>query len=515
MRAPTFDEYASILSLDRLAFTQEVFNQVGSGEYVHNWHVDAILEHLAALESGQIDRLIINMPPRSLKSISVSIAWPAWLLGKNPYSQIIVASHSMKVGTELSAKTRDVMQSPIYQKAFPNTILTKTQEEWFKTTKQGHRLVATVGNKVTGFGADYLIIDDPIDPEAAMSEADRIRANRWIPSTLFSRANDQNTVKIVMVMQRLHENDPTGMLLEKGGWTHLSLPAEFPKDKVISIGSSKWEVEEGELLFPKRLGRDVLDRLRNDMGEYAYAGQYLQHPAPIGGGEFKPHWLKYYNNLSKDFSPQGMNVYIIVDPASGKKTKGYDQDYTAMAVVGLHSDKNYYLLDLVRDRLNPTERINTLIDLHMKWNRKSGKVPKVFYEDYGMQSDVFYLEKTMSQLNYRFPLNTVKGKLKKEDRIRRLIPLFEEERFYLPKQIWYDNVKGERIELIKSLVDDEMGVFPVGKHDDMLDAISRIFDKDVYATFPSSNLRVLKKGETYRDALMGSSSYKEDDFMTW
>lgn len=517
------EEYAALIGYDRLAFTEEVFKQIGSGEYVPNWHIECIVEHLQALDDGEIpeNNLIINMPPRLMKTISISIADSAWQLGHNPAEQIICASHSLKVGKEINSKTLDVMQSPLYQKTFPNTILTKQTEEWFKTSEQGHRLVATVGNKITGFGANRIYIDDPIDPESAMSEADRERANRWIPATLFSRANDQKSVKKILIMQRLHENDPAGMFMEKGGWHTLILPAEFKRKTIIEIKNKHWEMEEGELLFPQRLDKESLDKLRRDMGEYSFSGQYMQSPAPIGGGEFKNRWLQYYNNHSKDFSPKGMNVYIMCDPASGKKrkrlaTSGYkesDQDYTAMMVVGLHSDKNYYLLDMVRDRLNPTQRIDTLINLHMKWNKLSGKSPKVIYEDYSMQSDAFYIEKAMAALNYRFPFVTVGGRIMKEDRIRRLIPLFENERVYLPRTCFYDTVGGERVELVKELVENELVTFPVAKHDDMLDAFARLLEPDVYASFPSTNLKVMKKGETYRDELLGN--FREDDFMTW
>lgn len=512
-------EYAAILAEDRQAFLEETFGQIGNGAYAHNWHIDAINDYMQAIEDDEIDRLIINMPPRSMKSIAVSIAWPAWLLGHNPRRQIIVASHSARIGKELSTKTASVMQSEFYKLAFPHTRLTKETEEWFKTSKQGHRLVATVGNKVTGFGADYLIIDDPIDPESAMSEADRLRANRWLPSTLFSRANNPDNRKIVLVMQRLHEDDPSGMFLKAGGWEHLNLPVEAKRTHHIVTPYRKFEMRKGETLHPERFTRSAVEELKKDLGAYTFSGQYMQHPAPVGGGEFKVKWIQYYNNLSKEFTAKGMNVYILVDPASGKKRqaqkgrKETDQDYTAMMVVGLHADNNYYLLDIIRDRLNPTERINALIKLHKKWAALSGGSPKVGYEDYGMQSDLHYLQKAQSQLNYRFSITPIKGRLKKEDRIRKLIPMFEEHRVYLPRKIMYDSINGESVELVKKLVDDEMMTFPVGKHDDMLDAFARVLDDDIYASFPQTDVQYIKSGQSYRDTLLGD--FKEDEFMTW
>jgi predicted phage terminase large subunit-like protein len=510
------EEYAAIIATDQLAFTEEVFSQVSPAhQYLSNWHIECIIEHLKAVEAGEIQRLNINMPPRMMKSITVSEAWSAWLLGQNPSTQIIAASFKRDVGVDIAEKVRKVMKSPIYQMAFPNTAVAKDTEDWFTTTQGGHRLLATTGKGVTGFGADVILIDDPINPEEATSETSRLKAFRWITGTLFPRANDLTKVKIVNVMQRLHEEDPSGKFLEAEGWHNLVLPAYFHKKTFIEIRGKKWEAEEGEYLHKERVGAKELNDLRDSgMSEYQLAGQYMQNPAPIGGGEFKARYLKYYNNHSKDFTCKGMNIYILYDPANSKKNKeNSDPDYTAMMVLGLANDNNYYLLDAVRDRMNPTERVNALIKLHMKWNKKAGKPPKVVCEKYGMMTDSFYIDKAQGELNYRFPLVEVGGRMKKEDRIRRLIAPFENERFFLPRTINYTNIEGETVDMVTTLVEKEMMTFPVGKHDDMLDALSRVFDDEVYATFPKVDVHYLKGGESIRDSLL--DGYDEDDFMSW
>ena len=512
----TPEEYAAIIAEDQLSFTEEVFAQVSpAAVYKPNWHVECIVEHLKALEDGEIKRLIVNMPPRAMKSITINIAFPAWLLGRDPRTQIISASYARKLGVELNSKTADVMLSDVYRQAFPDTQLAKNTEDWFKTSMQGHRFVATTGSAVTGFGGDYIIIDDPLNPEEAFSEVLREKANRWVTNTLLPRANDPDTVKMVCVMQRLHENDVTGMLQQAGGWHELILPAEFHKKQMIEVRGQTWTCEEGEYLHPERLTPDALAKYRNDMGEYGYAGQYLQSPVPVGGGEFKPQYVQYYNQLSKKFTAQGMNVYILVDPANEKKKKRTsDPDYTAMIVVGLAPDNNYYILDIVRDRLNPTERINKLIDLHMKWSELSGIPPKVGYEKYGMMTDVFYLKKAQDALNYRFPLVELGGTaLSKEDRIRKIIPEFENGRVYLPRNILYTTVNGEQVDLVHSLVEDEMLTFPVGKHDDMLDALARIVDEKLYARFPKIQVHYLERGQSIRDDIL--DGFDEDNFMSW
>jgi len=209
-----------------------------------------------------------------------------------------------------------------------------------------------------------------------------------------------------------------------------------------------------------------------------------------------------------------MNVYILYDPANTKKNKErIDPDYTAMIVVGLANDNNYYILDLVRDRFNPTERVNKLIELHQKWNKLSGKPPVVAIEQYGMMTDSFYITKEQDERNYRFRIVEVKGQVGKEDRIRKLIPLFENERVYLPKSVMYDSIDGNTYDLVELFIKEELTVFPVGRHDDMIDALARILDRDLEARFPKINVVYLEGGQTLKSLCEGD--FDESDIMTW
>lgn len=512
----TNDEYIALLSQDQIAFTEQVFNTVSPGsQYSDNWHIHCIVEHLLAMQRGDIRRLIINMPPRCMKSIACTIAWPAWLLGANPSTQMIVGSYSQTLSTKHSVDTRLVVESAWYKEAFPNTLIAKDQNEKqkFQTTARGHRIATSVGGSATGEGGDYLILDDPIKPDEASSEVTRKATNDWIDQVFMTRLNDQKNGRVLMVMQRVHENDPAGHLLEKGGWHHLCLPAQFTRKTIIEVRDKKWFKQEGEYLHPDRLNNEVLDRLMTELGAYGFASQYMQTPAPIGGGEFRQEFIQYYDNYGQGFSAHGMNLYIFYDPANSKKNKqNPDPDYTAIVVVGLASDNNYYVLDLVRDRLNPTERIDLLFQLHKKWNKMSGKPPIVVSEQYGMMTDNFYLKKRQGEINYRFHVFQVGGRVKKEDRIRKLIPLFESRRVFLPRKIMYSNIKGESVELVKQLVEEELLVFPVGRHDDMIDAFSRIADDEVRASFPEIQVVHLQPGQTMRDYLRGNET---SDFMAW
>lgn len=513
MLAP--EEYTALLSQDFIAFTEQVFNTVSPGvQYQDSWHIHCIAEHLQAMERREIKRLIINMPPRSLKSIMCTVSWTAWLMGKNPSEQIIAASYSQTLSTKHNVDTRLVIESEWYRAAFPNTAISKDQNEKqkFQTTARGHRIATSVGGSATGEGADTLIADDLIKPDEASSETVRTSTNDWLDQVFMTRGNDPATVRALLVMQRLHENDPSGHAKRKGHWHELILPAQFTKKTFITVGQREWIKEEGEYMHPSRLNNDVLNQLEKELGAYAFAGQYMQNPAPVGGGEFKTEWLQFYDSYAQNFTAHGMNVYIMYDPANSKKNKENDDpDFTAMVVIGLAKDNNYYILDLVRDRLNPTERIDLLFELHKKWSKKAGKPPIVVSEQYGMMTDNFFLKKRQEELNYRFALKEVGGKIKKEDRIRKAIPLFESKRVFLPRKIIYSNIKGESEELVMKFVKEELEVFPVGRHDDLLDAFSRICDTEVRASFPAIETIYLQPGQSMRDYLGGNNT----DFMAW
>lgn len=199
------------------------------------------------------------------------------------------------------------------------------------------------------------------------------------------------------------------------------------------------------------------------------------------GGEFKEEWIQYYN-YHEGFNAKQCNIYILVDGASKKSA---DSDYTAIVVIGLNTDNNYYLLDLVRDKLNPTERVDRVIEMHKKWNKLGGKPPTVAYEEYGNMSDVHYLKKAQAELSYRFPVVSMGGnKLSKEQRIRQLIPLFENKRFYLLSNLLYQDYTGKTRDLVATFIDQEYKSFPDSQHDDVIDAMARICDPTINASFP-------------------------------
>lgn len=493
------------------AFAQRAFSIIEpSAEYQWNWHVGCISDHLEAVARGELPKLIINLPFRSLKSFLVSVAFPAWILGKDPTQKFIVATYGSDLAKDLSQKCRDIVKSDWYKSVFPNTKINTNQDEkmdWH-TMQHGYYYATGMSGTVVGKGATYLLLDDPLKPDEAYSETIRASTIKLIRNTLFSRFNDPRNGKFIMIQQRLHEGDPTGELVKDGGYHLLKLPGEAKNRIEIALGDKKWEMQPGDLLFPERLTRLVLDRFRLDMTEMNYAAQIMQEPVPVGGGEFRESWMLNY--LDGGVKPKEMNLVILVDPAGGEdlnKKKKKTSDWTVMVVVGLANDNNYYLLDMVRDRLNPTDRVDTLFMLVRKWSALSGKNPKVGYEKYGMMTDTHYIREKQRQDAYNFPLIEVAGQIGKEERIRRLIPDMQNGRWYFPVTLPYIDLEGRKFDLVSEMK-TEMSTFPASRYDDILDSLSRIYTPELYLAFPKQKVTMTTKA-------FRASGAQSDDWVNW
>ncbi len=257
---PNFNGYISeytdaekTKNIDIKSFLIKVFETLHPNKkMISNWHLDLMIEYLKAIESGDMKRLIVNLPPRSLKSICVNVAWPAWLLGQSPNIKIIAVSYNQQLSEKHSIDCRIIMQSDWYKKLFPETVLARGTNSKFVTTYRGFRFATSTGGTLTGEGADVIIIDDPTSAAAAFSNKQRRKTYEWFKSCLLSRLNDSKNGKIVLVMQRLHADDLTGMLLKsdtKDTWKVLKIPAVSYKKQTISFGMFKYVRFAGENLY--------------------------------------------------------------------------------------------------------------------------------------------------------------------------------------------------------------------------------------------------------------------------
>ncbi len=285
-------EYDTLLHQDFVSFAARCFHDLNpQAELAIDWHIEVIAAKLAAVRQGKIRRLIINLPPRHLKSLLASIAFPAWCLGHDPSAQILCVSYAQDLADKLARDCRNIMTSPWYRRIFPTRLAAQRQAvQEFVTTRQGYRLATSNGGVLTGRGADIILIDDPLKPEEALSATQRQAANDWFDHTLYSRQNDKQHGVIVIVMQRLHEDDLIGHVLGQEPWEVVSFPAIAGNEmhEIDTIWGHKcFTRRDGEALHPRE-PLLTLDHIRRTIGEYNFAGQYQQSPAPLGGVWSRP-----------------------------------------------------------------------------------------------------------------------------------------------------------------------------------------------------------------------------------
>jgi len=343
--------YVSLLQHDLATFAGRCFLDLNPQTCLAiNWHLEVIAAKLTAVQEGRIRRLIINLPPRHLKSLLASIAFPAWYLGHDPSAQILCVSYAQDLADKLARDCRGIMMSPWYQRIFPTRLAPHRQAvQEFITTRQGYRLATSTGGVLTGRGADIILIDDPLKPEEAVSDAQRQFANEWYDHTLYSRQNDKQHGAIVVIMQRLHEDDLVGHVLGQEPWEILSFPAIAEEDEEHRIetilGPRRFTRRLGEALHPDREPLEVLDHIRRTIGEYNFAGQYQQSPAPLGGGLVKAEWFKRYR---ENELPERFDRIVQSWDTANKATEL--SDFSVCTTWGV-KDKNLFLLGVFRRRL--------------------------------------------------------------------------------------------------------------------------------------------------------------------
>ena len=347
----SLSEYEAVLRSDLSFFAQRCFAELNpQAAFAMNWHIDVIAAKLTAVRDGKIRRLIINLPPRHLKSLMASIAFPAWCLGHDPSAQILCVSYAQDLADKLARDCRSIMLRPWYQRMFATRLAPHRQAvAEFLTTAQGYRLSTSNGGVLTGKGADMILIDDPLKPEEALSDVQRRATNDWFDNTLYSRLNDKRHGAIVIIMQRLHEDDLVGHVLAQEDWEIVSFPAIAEADEVHPIetiwGPQRFTRRRGEALHPQREPLDTLERLRRTLGEYNFAGQYQQSPAPLGGGLVKQEWFRRY---AEDQLPDSFDRIVQSWDTANKVSEL--ADFSVCTTWGIKG-KDLYLLSVLRRKL--------------------------------------------------------------------------------------------------------------------------------------------------------------------
>lgn len=432
-----------------LVFAMLAFRMLHDEPFLSNWHVAAIAHSLRGFYEAPSGRLVITMPPRTMKSFLGSVCLPAWLLGRNHGEKIICASYSYDLSHEFAFQMRRLMQTPWYKSTFPATHIDprKSSVAEIATTKGGYRISTSVGGTLTGRGGQYIIIDDPIKAGDAHSEVVRESAANWYRSSVTSRLNNLRKGKILVIAQRLHLEDLPGQLLAGGGWDHLDLPLISWQDQEIELFPHKAIIRPaGHNLHDERFSDLEIARLRVEMGEQDFEAQYNQRPLPPGGALFKLQWLQRYDQRPAVHEVEG--VFQSWDTAY-EIAEG--NDYSVCTTWAL-SGKRCYLLDVFRERLAFPDLERAVYTQRQKW-----KADLVIVEKAGSGISI---HQNIYDPSTRPWIQKLRPEGSKQDRASQHSPKIERGEVWLPKAApWLKTFEDEYI------------AFPHSKFDDQIDSM--------------------------------------------
>lgn len=481
------DDTAALLDelcrCDFVSFATRAFPYIhGGGDPSLSWHIEAIAFQLERISKGESRRLLIEMPPRNLKTFLTSIAWVAYQLGQDPRLNFVCVSYAKELSAKFARQCRDIMQSAWYRKLFPRTVIRHDRRavDDFETTAGGGRLATSVNGTLTGRGGDIIIIDDPIKPDEAFSDTIREGTNEWFKTTLASRLNNKQTGAIIVVMQRTHEYDLAGMLYETNDWDRLSLSAIAEEDAVIPLTRNRVHFRKaGDVLNSAHEPLSALMKIKREIGSSLYEAHYQQRPVPAGGNMIRSLWLENTYRLQ----PERQDGDVIVQSYDTASTEGLTSDHSVGITVLLR--KNIaYVLDVWRKRVDFVDLKRHVIDSAREWKANVLLIEKAASGEQLIQ--VLRREEPSG-----VPLPTArKPDGDKKTRLAGVTPMIEAGALVLPHEAPY-----------LAVFKRELLAFPSTRHDDQVDALSQLFiwmrDRD------QSN---------YFDSIAGPICFYEDEY---
>jgi predicted phage terminase large subunit-like protein len=415
-----------------------------------NWHHDLICEYLTAVSMGQIKRLLINVPPRSMKSIIVSVCYPTWRWIRDPHRRFICASYSQSLSSKLSRNRRSLIESPWYQAAWADRYALSHDQNVkseFANDRHGYMIATSILGTATGKGCNDLIVDDPHDTTGAASDKKRETTIETFDQKFTTRLDDKEKDNIIVIMQRLHEKDLTGHILAKGGYTQVCIPqiAETQTTIVFPITKKEKIREENSLLHPAREGEIEIAEAKKTLGSFGFACQQQQSPAPKDGGLFKRKWWKFYRELPT-------NILFTIQVWDCAQTEDVSSDWSVCATWAA-TESGYYLLNIFREKMEYPQ-LKKAVALQYDARKPNG----IWIEN---KSAGIALIQDLKQ-ETKLPIIAFNpGKLSKINRAEAVTPTVEAGNCYLPTNAAF----------VEAFV-DEHSKFPNASHDDQVDTTS-------------------------------------------
>jgi predicted phage terminase large subunit-like protein len=495
--APTSDQFAAWRAALKLReFIELAWPVIEPGTtFKPGRHIDEICAKLEAVTRGECKRLIVNVPPRHMKSLIISVAWPAWVWLTQPEKRFLCASYAQDLSIDDNVKCRSIVQSEggqevggLIERVGYQGLLKLLEASWdgrtaweltgdqnekrkFTNSQRGYRAATSVGGTVTGLGGDVIILDDPNKTDDAHSEAARKAVRKWLDGTLATRLNDPDKGAIVIVQQRVHEDDATGHLLKQDGWEHVCLPAEFEPEHPYRWDGD-WRTEAGELLWPEHYGPGPLVDLKARMPAQERSGQLQQRPAPAEGGLFKADWWQHYPSgveWEKALRFEGLEVVQSWDFrfTDSKKTG----DWVVGQLWGFHGP-DAYLLGQVRGRLSFTESQAAMLAMtewagqheNAAFRRGSAKLVE---EKANGAAIIQTLRRVIAGVIAVRPTES------KEARAAAVTPRVESGNVFLPSGDHIPCPPGYEPTSVADFK-AECSMFPAGSHDDQVDCLSQV-----------------------------------------
>lgn len=459
-------------------FVKQSWHVVEPGiPFIPSWHIEEICEHLEAVSAGEITRLLINIPPRHSKSTITSVMWPAWEWLTSPEQKFLCASYSGSLSIRDNLKTRRLIQSPWYQERWSHMFALagdQNAKQRFENNKTGYRLATSVGGTATGEGGSRLLLDDPHSAQAAQSDVIRNSDLEWFDMVWSTRLNNPKEDAMVTIMQRLHEKDISGHIIDDiGGWEHICIPAEYDGVKRSTVlGNYDPRKKIGELICPDRFGSKEINNLKRLLGQYGVAGQLQQNPSPADGGILK---TKYFEMWPADKGlPPFEYILQSYDCAFTEKSSGDPTACTVWAIFTHNGERNVMLIDAWEDHLSyPDLRKRAIKD----WGTEYGGMTKDSPYSRAKRPDRILVEAKASGQSLIQDLRLAKvpvigynpGNADKISRAHQASPTLELGLIWIPES---GKNKGHFVSWAQAFI-KQLEKFPVAEHDDYVDTFSQ------------------------------------------